>query len=227
MLPLAASLGVALLLAAVHAGVGALHLRDRLPRSGWLSFAGGVGVAYVFLHILPELHEGQRELEGVVEFLEHHVYLLALAGLVFFYGMERTAKAHGHAIFWFHIGVFAFYNLLIGYLLVHREDPGLRGLAMYGVAMSLHFLVNDSALRSHHTHRYDRVGRWILGAAALAGWGLGVATEIHGAAVDALFAFLAGGIIMNVLKEELPEERESQFSAFLLATVIYSGIMLL
>jgi hypothetical protein len=37
---------------------------------------------------------------------------------------------------------------------------------------------------------------------------------------------LAGGVIMNVLKEELPEEHESRFWAFALGAALYSVILL-
>ncbi|HWN44540.1 MAG TPA: hypothetical protein VNW71_20115 [Thermoanaerobaculia bacterium] len=42
-----------------------------------------------------------------------------------------------------------------------------------------------------------------------------------------LFAFLAGGIVLNILKEELPSERESRFSAFALGAGSYAAILLL
>ncbi len=42
-----------------------------------------------------------------------------------------------------------------------------------------------------------------------------------------LTAFLAGGIILNVLKEELPEERESRFGAFFVGSLLYSVLLLL
>ncbi len=42
-------------------GVKALHL---VPQSRWLSLAGGVLVAYVFIHILPELSAGQEQIQS-------------------------------------------------------------------------------------------------------------------------------------------------------------------
>ena len=45
--------------------------------------------------------------------------------------------------------------------------------------------------------------------------------------LSALFAFLAGGIILNVLKEELPEDRQSRFSAFALGAIAYAAVLLL
>ena len=45
--------------------------------------------------------------------------------------------------------------------------------------------------------------------------------------MDALFALLAGGVVLNVMKEELPEERKSRFGAFLLGVVLYGGLLAL
>jgi zinc transporter ZupT len=67
----------------------------------------------------------------------------------------------------------------------------------------------------------------LLAAGVLAGWAIGVATAISEAALALLFAFLAGGIVLNVLKEELPEERESRFWAFALGLSAYAALLLL
>jgi zinc transporter ZupT len=56
---------------------------------------------------------------------------------------------------------------------------------------------------------------------------VGLVSEISEAALAVLFAFLAGGVVMNVLKEELPEERESRFWAFVLGAALYSAVLLL
>jgi zinc transporter ZupT len=91
--------------------------------------------------------------------------------------------------------------------------------------MALHFVVNDNGLREHHREVYDRIGRWILAAAIIVGWVIGQGTEIHEAAIAVLFAFLAGGVILNVLKEELPDERQSKFWAFALGAAIYAALL--
>ncbi|HRK95714.1 MAG TPA: hypothetical protein PK694_05275 [Rhodospirillales bacterium] len=230
--------------ALIHVFIGKLRFLDVVPRSRWLSAAGGVAVAYVFLHILPELatHE-QIFAEGLgasAATAEALVYLTALAGLSAFYGLERAAtvlrvrRAGGRSgedgvetrIFWLHIGSFGLYNLLIGYLLVHREEAGPWSLAVYFVAMGLHFVTSDFGLRIDHAHRYDATVRWILVTAVLAGWALGLATTIPQVAVGFAFAFLAGAVVLNVLKEELPEQRQSRFWPFLLGAAGYAAIML-
>lgn len=237
-----AALAAALGLALVHLFAGKLRFLEGIPRSVWLSTAGGVSVAYVFLHLLPELAEGQEQLRealgGVLGLAERHVYLLALLGLAVFYGLERLAlesrRSRGDVeeertppgVFWIHIASFAFYNALIGYLLLHREGDSLAGLALYFVAMALHFVVNDYGLREHHQERYHRVGRWVLAAAVVVGWLLGTAVELPETAIALLVAFLAGGIILNVLKEEVPDERRSRFWALAAGMSAYAALLL-
>lgn len=221
-------------LALVHIFTGRLRFLDTTPRSVWLSVAGGVSVAYVFVHVLPELSRSQEDFRkaGWLVEIERHVYLLALLGLAVFYGLERTVRASqrkgnvGRGVFILHIGAFAIYNLLFGYLLTHRGTPGGAQLLFYTGAIGLHFLVNDYGLLKDHRAEWHRVARWVLAGAILSGWVLGLSTEITEAGVAALFALLAGGIVLNVLKEELPEERESRFWAFALGVAGYTALLL-
>jgi hypothetical protein len=231
----------AISLAIVHLYSGKLRFLDEIPRSRWLSMASGVSVAYVFIHLLPDLHLRQESITktGILGFVEHHVYLLALLGLAVFYGLERIVKAsherQEHAgkeaktepgVFWIHITSFALYNALIGYLLLHREEPGIQSLFLFFIAMALHFVVNDYGLRQDHKQVYHKKGRWILATAIIVGWAIGYGSEIHEAAISVLFGFLGGGIILNVLKEELPEERKSRFWAFALGAGVYAVLLL-
>lgn len=212
-----------------------------VPRSRFLSVAGGISVAYVFLHLLPELGHFQTELEGQLEgsawaFVESHIYIVAMMGLAIFYGLEVLVKKskkrnRGEAktesgVFWVHIGSFTLYNALIGYLLVHDQFESSLGTFFYFVAMGLHFITNDKALRTSHKEEYDKFGRWLLTAAIVIGWIAGIFTEVADVVVSFLVALLAGGVILNVMKEELPEERESSFLYFAIGMVAYSILLL-
>lgn len=225
----------AIVFAVIHVAIGRLRFLDAVPRSRWLSFAGGVAVAYIFLHVLPELSRRREHLDTGIEVLaEHSTYLIALLGLVAFYGLERAIKtsgkasmASGFSVFALHIGSFALYSFLIGYLLLHREEPGLVSLLIYAVAMALHFLTNDVGLRHHHQATYDRIARWVLAAAVVLGWLAGLVLTVSMTVVTGLFALLAGGVVLNVLKEELPEERQSRFWPFLGGVGGYAVLLLL
>ena len=226
----------ALFLAAVHVFAGKLRFLDGIPRSLWLSGAGGASVAYVFLHLLPELAEGQAALADSLglQFLEAHVWIVALFGLAVFYGLDTAARATedesdeaSRGVFWLHVASFGLYNAIIGYLLLHREDPGLGALAIYTTAMALHFVVNDYGLRQNHPRLYHDVGRWLLGAAVVAGCALGPLLDLPEPVVVALVAFLGGGVILNVLKEELPEDRQSRFVPFAVGATLYAVLLIL
>ncbi|MDS0299417.1 hypothetical protein NDI76_11755 [Halogeometricum sp. S1BR25-6] len=234
--------------AAVHVFAGKLRFLQAVPRSRWLSAAGGVSVAYVFVHIFPEItHHHVQLTEGpaaasalLATLTEHAVFLAALAGFTAFYGLEQFARQSGSGrggdsessaaptgVFWVHVGSFAVYNALVGYLLLHREEAGVANLLLYAGAMAVHFLVTDYGLRDHHRETYDRIGRWVLAAAVLAGVGAGFLVGVPETALSLLFAFLAGGIVLNVIKEELPEERDSRFRAFGAGLVGYTVVLLL
>lgn len=220
-------------LALVHLYASNLKFLDVIPRSRWLSIAGGVSVAYVFLHVLPDLNEHQEVFaeSKIISLIEHHVYLLALLGLVIFYGLEKTVvksrRSDRTDIYWLHIVSFALYNALIGYLLFHREETGLASLFLYTIAMGLHFIVNDYGLNQEHKSTYRRSGRWILAIAIIVGSVIGWGSDISAVVISGLFSFLAGGVVLNVLKEELPEERQSRFWAFATGVGSYTVLLLL
>lgn len=51
-------------------------------------------------------------------------------------------------------------------------------------------------------------------------------TAVHEVAVGLLFVLLAGGVILDVLKEGLREERRSRFWAFALGAFAYASILI-
>lgn len=232
-------------------GFMVIHLYSRkmvflkeTPRSRFLSVAGGIAVAYVFLHLLPELSDYQEELQGrlrsSLHFLEHHIYIVAMLGLAIFYGLEQLAKSskkHNQersgmnkasaGVFWIHIGSFALYNAIIGYLLLKGEYQSRWGMVFYFIAMGVHFITNDKSLRAAHKEDYDRYGRWLLVVSIFAGWLVGALFEVNDLLISVLSAFLAGGVVLNVMKEELPEERESSFPAFFAGMTGYAMLLLL
>ena len=71
-----------LVLALIHFFGGRLSFIGGIPRSIWLSAAGGASVAYIFLHLFPELSEGQEEIEELKMFdVARHQIKASIAGL--------------------------------------------------------------------------------------------------------------------------------------------------
>jgi hypothetical protein len=128
-------------------------------------------------------------------------------------------------VFWIHATSFAVYNILVGYLLVTGGRTSL-GHFLFFFSMAVHFLTNDYGMWFDHKEMYVQKGRWLLAVAVILGWGLGTFVRLPETWIAVLFSFLAGGVVMNVLKEELPEERKSNFWAFLASVVGYTGLLL-
>ena len=219
-----------------------------IPRSKWLSVAGGISVTYIFIRALPELKEFQEKFEesagnefSIPGFEGVSLFVIALLGLVFFYGLENRAKksvvsarqpdegeeTEPPGFFWIHVSSFSVYNFIIGYLLLQREDQSIKGTLIYAVAMAFHFIVTDHALEDHFRDLYRKRGRWLLIFFLLLGWIISLVWTIPEFYIGIIFSFLAGGVIMNVLKEELPRERESNFLAFFGGIFVYAVILAL
>lgn len=225
------SLIAVLALAMLHIAAGRVRRRPEV-RPRWLSAASGVSVAYVFVQLLPDLREGQElwleaRPERMFPWLERQVYLMALIGLVLALGLERFTSSQRNpqqARFWLHTTSFVVYNFLIGGFALRLAGvmPLLLGLLAFGA----HFLVNDYSLQQGYGRAYERIGRWLFAGALLVGWLSEVLFELPAVLVTALLGLVAGGIVLNVIKEELPENGQGVFSGFVAGTVVYSILLL-
>lgn len=235
---------LAIALALVHGFASKLTFISNIPRYRWTSFAGGVSLSYVFLKIFPDLSYKQAELQYLkmlgMPYLENHVYLLALSGLLVFYRLDIWAyqvkltqnslsatENHHPASFWIHLSAFAILNAITGYLLQDVSDYGLQAGVLFFVPIALYFFIIDDKLRGHQQSLYDRQGRWFLVAAIICGTAIGQITELNETAISIVWSFLAGTIILNVLKRELPDERESCFGSFIAGTIFYTILLLI
>ena len=234
---------LAIALALVHGFATRLPIFSFIPRFRWTSFAGGVSLSYVFLEIFPELSHAQEELQHsdilLVQYLENHVYILALMGLLVFYSLNflalkaKSLKAKsatvsvGSTVFWIHISAFAILNLIFGYLLQDLSEHSPIACMLFFTAVALHFFIIDDNLREHQKFLYDRFGRWILVGAIVLGAVIGQATNLNEAAVAIIWSFLTGSIILNVLKRELPDEKETCIWSFITGTALFSILVLL
>jgi hypothetical protein len=204
-----------------------------------ISFAAGMTAAYVFVHLLPELHEARQSYAESaplpLPFEGRSIYLVALVGFLVSYGMdyvggkrgELAEARHEHLIGRVHIGSFAVYVALMSYLLVHGlEDGTTQQLVLYATAVAVHFLTIDHALREEYAEDYGRAGRLLLAAACLVGWGAGIAFALPHYVLALLVAFIAGSVIMNSLITELPEKKDGRFLPFVIGGLLYGLVLI-
>ena len=138
--------------------------------------------------------------------------------------VEAESESSGPAVFWLQISSFAAYNMLFGYLLARRETSG-RQLAFYTAAIGMRSLGNDFGFRPTIESRMIEP-HGACSPARRRGMGVGCAYDVHHLGVDALCAFVAGGIVLNVLKQELAKERRSRSWAFATGAAAYGAVLL-
>lgn len=230
----------ALLFAATFLVGGRVHplrawVRDR---RSIISFGAGISAAYVFVHVMPELHGARRSFaESISMPLRYEgmaIYFFALVGFLVFYGLDhmhkrlREAGSKDQAGFAFklHVGGFAAYVCLMAYLLADNLEETRVSTALYAMAIGFHFLGVDHALREEHGAAYERIGRYVLAGMSMMGWVVGFLVALPRHVLALLVAFVSGAIIMNSAIMELPSEKDGRFLPFLIGGLVYGLILL-
>jgi hypothetical protein len=230
----------ALLFVAVFMVGGRVHpLRSLFrERRSILSFSAGMSAAYVFMHLMPEMHSARRAFaESATVTLRYEgmaIYFLALVGFLAFYGLDhlrrRVSESAGAeeegAAFRLHVGGFAAYVGLMAYLLVRDLDETPVSTAVYAIAIAFHFLVVEHALHEEYGAAYQRTGRWVLAVMCVLGWGAGLLFVLPHYALALLVAFLSGAVIMNSAIMELPSDKDGRFVPFMFGGLAYALILL-
>ena len=230
----------ALLFAATFLAGGRVHpLRALIQdRRSIISFGAGMSAAYVFVHLMPELHGVRGAFAESVSvhlpFEGMAVYFVALIGFLAFYGLDHlrarlrevAETERQHLAFRLHVSGFAAYIWLVAYLLVNNFEETRISTGLYAVAMAAHFLTIDHSLRHEHGAAYERSGRWMLAGVSLLGWGMGLWLPLPHHVVALLMAFISGAIIMNSTVMELPSEKDGRFLPFMAGGLTYCLLLL-
>lgn len=232
-MPRIEGLAFVLLVVALHLGLPKLKSVGRVTRAVSVSLSGGVSVAYVFVAIFPDLNEHQHliysALPHSLRFFDRHAFVVALIGMLTYYaltGIDTGTTRGERASYLAHLYAFAIYNLLIGAIAASTERHGVGAFATYTFAMLLHMLVVDANLRAEHPKQYDEKFRFILSACLIAGLFAGTAATIPPFVLSLLFSFVAGGVILNTLRNELPSQGENSLPAFAFGALAYSAVLI-
>lgn len=216
---------------------------NHLPGNGrsFVSFAGGVAVAYVFLHMLPDLVEYNKPIgefllsnQWLTPFMELLIYVIALFGFLVYYGFDLLAENYrdtGHddaLVYGLHLGMFCLYNFLITYTMSLRALSSMPATLVFTFAMALHFVLTDRKFCRFYINKFEHFGRFLLISALLVGWLCSVIFDPVNVLVSAfMLAFLAGSVLLNVFREELPAARLTSYTWFSLGICLITATLLL
>lgn len=216
---------------------------NRLPENGraFVSFAGGVAVAYVFLEMLPNLVEYNKPIgdyllknQWLTPFTELLIYIFALFGFLIYYGFDLLAERYrdeGHSdglVYGLHLAMFCVYNFLITYTMSLRAISSITATILFTLAMALHFVLTDRKFCRFYQVQFNHMGRFILISALLTGWLCSVIFDPVNVLIAALMvAFLAGSVLLNVFREELPAAGLTSYYWFAFGVILITLILLL
>ena len=218
----------ALLLTTLHVLFPLLDKKYQRYSSSWVPFTGGIAIGYVFIYLLPKLSDFTQIIIAQNpddwEFLHYRLYLVALAALVIylitdlFYINDKEEQPWRLKI---HAAGFCSYSLLIGIVIANLPRSGVAPIFIISVfALGPHLLGLDHQLRHWHASIFDRYFRWLLALSILTGWIIGAIWELPKSALWYFTAFLAGGIISNVMIEELPDQKNKMLP-FIFGVVVF------
>ena len=205
----------------------------------WASFGGGAGMAYVFVHLLPELAiHGQAlsDAPGMETFAptpitEALLFLIALVGIMVTYSLDVLAsheRQAGKVAGSLHTLNFAAFSYLYAYSLPSLISTGLAYGVLFTIAISAHVLLADRTMAARHPTIFRTRTRW-FGTAALV-LGLLHAALLHPVAdlhLAIATAFLGGGLLMAVFREELPAVNRTRLGWLVAGTVSMTSLLLL
>lgn len=233
----------ATLIVLVHLFVRRLRFLDR-PQSVWPDFFAGVALGYVFVDILPHLASKQQALleatdAGLLGFLEHHAYLMAMAGFLLYLALvlsgerarsqrapeESTLSKLSLAVGFSATSMVA-YSFIIGYMLSEQCTHGGGSGFGFALTMAAHFVGLDHFYRHLHPRLYDAGLRYALAGALYAGWIFGATSELSDPIYALLFTFLAGGIMIITAVFELPRVTSwRQYAGFCAGAIAFSALI--
>jgi hypothetical protein len=205
-------------------------VRDRLRAHtpALVSFGGGVAIAYVFVHLIPDLEAGH-------EYIGDRIHVLALAGFLLFYTIElqiarrmtSDGETRGGGEFWLVIAISWVYTWLIIVALPAAITTGFLFALLGGLAIGLHVLYKGYVLHLHHREAFASRGRYVLAFAPLAGWLTHVLLQPSEVVFDVVLALLAGFLMQSVFREELPSLSTARLRWFVAGAVIFLLLVLI
>lgn len=219
-----------LVLAIIHLFANKAKIMGWVWRGWFLSFAAGISFAYVFVGLLPALERGQIILKKafgpVIPYLDRHAYVIALLGVLFYYGLHTRGKSNTRLFHVLLLAGYLLFNFFVGASLSDNRNPDIQPIVIFTIAMGMYYFVRDHNASTLNPVLFEHQTRWLLVIALFAGYYIGYFLGISDSFVAIIASFLSGGILLNVLGYELPKREELGYACFVAGALIYTAILL-
>jgi hypothetical protein len=160
--------------------------------------------------------------------------LLALIGLVTLFSVDKAAARapHGTGVtltrgLLLQTLIYGIYSVQLGYLLASFRQPDLPTYVIAAAILGLHLMGIDHHLAHRHPIVFSALLRWVFAACCIVGWAIGAFTGRLEYAVMLSNTFVAGGIIVVAIREELADRHARLFPFFAAVVLASAGIIAL
>lgn len=198
------------------------YFSDRFPihrhRNNVLSFAAGISITYIFLHLLPG---------SIPEAYGRSLFLSMLLGFSIFHLIEKHTYRHRtkrrrHEIKEVHTAAFFVYHLIIGIVLVGLASTNLLSGFLFFVPIMLHSAISSASLKELHRSVKENVAaKSLLSVSPIIGIILGFYVALSSNAYNLLLGFVAGAMLYIVIRDELPSGRKGRPVYFVAGILLY------
>lgn len=210
------------IIASVHIFANRPNVLGWIWKGRFLSFASGITLSYIFVDLLPALAKGEpvlkRSFDFVLPYLELHTYLVALLGILFYYGIESFAEKNS----WLRVSGYLLFNFFVGASLSDSANPEIQPLALFTIAIGMHYFIRD------HVSKIEKNTPvlFALIAALFVGYTVGYLSHIPDPVAATGISFVSGGILLHIFRYELPKKGKGQYLPFILGAIFYTAILL-
>ena len=231
------------ILAGVHILCGKNNWWRFFEAHGWISFSAGASVAYVFIHVFPDISILQQQFSGAPshryngQFFSRTLYLTALAGLCLPYLLdtlelsytEQDKKYHTQVhrgIFGIRKLLYTLYNMMLAYMIVNRHHDSILSMKIIVLVLSMHFIVLNANFKEVYNELFKKYVRWFAVLGLVVGAVLAKIFPIPDFILAYVFALVGGIISYTALKQELPKTNHRAPFHFLAGCVFFSLLIL-
>jgi len=212
------------ILVGIHLFANRPYVLGWVWRSHFLSFASGISLAYVLVDLLPILGKGEfvleRRFDKILPYLELHTYLIALLGILFYYGVQSHVSSKKHH--WLPVSGYMVFNFFVGATLSNSANPEIQPLTLFTIAIGLDYFIRDHLEKISE----NRFVLWLLIAVLLTGYLLGYLIKIPDHMMAIGISFVAGEVMLNTFQYELPKKEKGGYFWFVCGALLYAGIIL-
>jgi len=192
-----------------------------------LSFGAGISIAYLFLELLPQIHEASKSLRELG-------YISILVGFASFHLLEKYVYQHveGEKLFKklkqvHSIGFFIYY-FIVGIVLYYITNQNFVAGTLFLIPVLFHASISSaSAKEIHEDIKENKYWTLFLSSSTILGVLAFYFFNVPLTIIFTSLGFVIGALFYIIIKDILPEQKEGDPRYFVLGTILFLALIII